>query len=230
MHDYRYLKERGFPDKAALKLVGDRYRLSRTGRNCLFRGVIVGAVADSRSRKSVSSHEVEGNALGVDWYNVLITVESHLRGTVLFIADDGLLRDSSAAHGSYRRSALTERAVQEILSAVRSLRPRRVDAFLDSPIAHSASMAEELRSLLGGIPGLGVKVDLAHTADFPLKTYEGIVATSDSVILDSSTRVFDLARFALERGFGFTPLPLQELARRFPEGPERLFESETPGP
>ncbi|HEQ71464.1 MAG TPA: DUF434 domain-containing protein, partial [Spirochaetia bacterium] len=26
--DYRFLKNRNYPDKAALKLVGDRYRLS----------------------------------------------------------------------------------------------------------------------------------------------------------------------------------------------------------
>ena len=39
---YRILRERGYPEKATLKLVGDRHRLSRIQRNCMFRGVIVG--------------------------------------------------------------------------------------------------------------------------------------------------------------------------------------------
>ncbi len=229
IQDYRYLKEKGFPEKAALKLVGDRYRLSRTGRNCLFRGVILGSRAEERGRKLAAAAEGRGRSLGIDWYNVLITVESYLHGTILFIADDGLLRDSTAVHGSYRRSPATARAVSEILSCLASLGPRRVDVVLDSPIAYSGVMADDLRSLLGGLAEMDSHVDLAHSADFPLKSYDGLVATSDSVVLDAAARVFDLARFVLLNGFGFTPLPLAELARGAPEALGRLLESETPG-
>jgi hypothetical protein len=228
--DFRYLRERGFPEKAALKMVGDRYRLTRLGRNCLFRGVILRAKAQARMAKLVTAERVEGASLGMDWYNVLITVESHLRGTPLFIAEDGLVRDSAAAHGSYRGDHLTARAVGEIVSALAALRPRRVDVFLDSPIAHSGLMAEDLRGRLAAVPGLLHEVSLAHTADYPLKSYAGIVATSDSVILDAAPGIFDLARHVLETAFRVTPPSLEEVARPAPGGPWRLLESGNPAP
>jgi hypothetical protein len=227
--DYRYLKEKGFPEKGSLKLVGDRYRLSKVGRNCLFRGVADARTAEARRRKIAMPEAVRGSDLGIDWYNVLITVESYLGGALLFLSDDGLLRDASGTHGSYHRGTHTPRALQEILAALRALSPRRVDVFLDSPIARSAEMAGELREALAGIPQIVSEVSLAHTADFPLKAHRGLVATSDSVVLDAAGSVFDLARHVLEGRFSFTPPRLEELALRTPGGPGRLLESGSPG-
>ncbi len=50
IEDYRYLKNRRYPDKAALKLVGDRWRLGTLQRNCLFRAVF--AEEDCRLRRA----------------------------------------------------------------------------------------------------------------------------------------------------------------------------------
>ena len=83
--DYRYLMEQGYSEKASLKLVGDRYRLSRLERNCLFRGVRTRSVARCRMEKLVDSDILGGANLGVDWYNVLITVESYLKGFPVFL-------------------------------------------------------------------------------------------------------------------------------------------------
>ena len=80
IRDYRYLKNRGYPDKAALKLVGDHHRLGAQERNCLFRAVFAGRDCRRRRRKLVDPPAVDGQRLGVDWYNVLITVESYLKG------------------------------------------------------------------------------------------------------------------------------------------------------
>jgi len=226
--DYRYLREKGFPEKASIKLVGDRYRLTRTERNSLFRGVIVDSIAEARIRKIIHPPEVSGQSLGVDWYNVLITIESYLRGVPLFIADDGILRDSSATHGSYRRTAATERAFPVIVDTFASLRPGRVDVFLYSPIAFSGMMAEEIRGRLEGLP-FSAAVALARSADYPLKSYEGVVASSDSVILDSAARILDLPRFALETGFGFTPPLLRDLGSASPSRSGRSSETGTPG-
>jgi hypothetical protein len=143
---YKLLKEKGYPEKATLKLVGDRHRLSRIQRNCLFRGVIVQGAAAERREKIAAPEALAGKAIGVDWYNVLITVESYLRGQILFVADDGMVRDASATHGSYRTGSLTERAIEEIVREIARLRPSRVDAYLDMPIAFSGRMAENLHS------------------------------------------------------------------------------------
>lgn len=197
------------------------------GRNSLFRGVMDDATAAVRKTKLVSGEDVSGAALGIDWYNVLITVESYLRGSFLFLADDGILRDSSAIHGNYRKSPMTEKALTGIIRALTLLGPGRVDVFLDSPIAYSGLMAEELRSALSaaGLPHF--TVELSPSADYPLKTYDGVVASSDSIILDSAALVFDLPRHVLQSSFSFTPMSLRDLSQAR-EGPWQLFESESP--
>jgi hypothetical protein len=207
--DYKYLREKGYPEKAALKLVCDRHRLSRTERNSIFRGAVTRSVAEARRKKLVQAEAIVGRTLGIDWYNVLITVESYLKGMPVFIADDGVLRDCAATHGGYRRSALTERALREIIAALGAMAPGRIDAFLDSPIAHSAHMAEEVRRRLQELPCQS-EATLAHSADFLLKSHAGTVCSSDSVVMDSVTQVLDLPRQVLLRSFGFTPPALLE--------------------
>jgi hypothetical protein len=232
--DYTYLREKGYPEKAALKLVCDRHRLSRTERNGLFRGVVTAATADARRKKIVTAEAITGTSLGIDWYNVLITVESYLKGLPLFIANDGVVRDCAATHGGYRRDALTERALREIISALEEMAPGRIDACLDAPIAYSAHMAEDVRRRLREIP-CPSEATLAHSADFLLKSYAGTVCSSDSVIMDSAESILDLPRRVLSRAFGFTPPSLLEA---FPgaipsSAPSELRQSsgpETPGP
>jgi hypothetical protein len=208
--EYKYLREKGYPEKATLKLVGDRHRLTRVQRNSMFRGIVVDSVAGPRQRKIVLPADVQGSSLGIDWYNVLITLESYLRGSAIFISDDGIVRDSSETHGSYRRSELAVHAIREIAGQLKVMAPSRIDVFLDAPIAFSGLMAEEVRLMIGDIP-CPAEVSVAHSADYPLKGYDGIVATSDSVILDSVLRIIDLPRSVLQRSFNFSPPPLSDL-------------------
>ncbi len=211
LQDYRYLKNRDFPEKAALKLVGDRWRLNALERNCLFRAVFAENHCRLRRAKLVSPEAVGGQALGVDWYNVLITVESYLKGYPVFLADDGLLRDSSGVHGSYRPGKVTETALGRILETIAGLAPARLELFLDAPISFSGAMAEDLRRRAG--TDCPVEVSVSPSADYPLKSFPGVVATSDSSIIDRAAirRVLDLARFVLERGYGARIAPVGEV-------------------
>jgi hypothetical protein len=204
IEDFRYLKNRNYPDKAALKLVSDHHRLSSTQRNCLFRAIFSSADSRKRKAKITTAADVEGQLLGVDWYNVLITVESYLKGYPVFVSDDGLVRDSSAVHGSYRTGKITERGITEILSVITDIRPRRAEIYLDSPISHSGEMAEKLRERLSGCVSVAHSVSVCPSADYPLKSFAGIVATSDSTIIDGAQveRVFDLAGFVIQSRFG----------------------------
>ena len=207
--EYRYLLSRGYAEKAALKLVGDHHRLSRLERNCLFRGTIDRKTAEVRMGKIVVPDAVRGKSLGIDWYNVLITVETYLAGGVLFLADDGVTRDAAAVHGSWCRSSLTAPAMEAVVAAIARLEPARIDVFLDAPIAFSGELAGELRArFVAAVPTAACEVALAASADWPLKRYEGIVASSDSVVLDSASAAIDLPRFALGWRYGFTPASL----------------------
>jgi hypothetical protein len=203
IEDFRYLKNRSYPDKAALKLVSDHHRLTGTERNCLFRAVFSAADSRKRRAKLTPAEGVAGKLLGVDWYNVLITVESYLKGFPVFISDDGLVRDSSGVHGSYKAGKVTERAIAEILGVIAALQPAGIELFLDSPISHSGKMAEKLRESLSDTASLPHRVSVFPSADYPLKSFTGIVATSDSSIIDRTQvqQVFDLARFVIESIF-----------------------------
>jgi len=204
--DFRFLKRRSYPDKAALKLVGDRYCLTRVQRNCLFRGVVPRAVAQRRMAKLVRAEMVEGEALGIDWYNSLITVESYLKGLPVFLSDDGLMRDATGVHGSYRMGGVTDRAIGLFLREMPLLRADKIDIFLDAPVAYSGKMAADLRQRQSI-----AEVTVVPSPDYRLKSYAGIVASSDSVIVDRAERVFDLARYLLSRGYGFSPPDLLSL-------------------
>lgn len=203
IRDYRFLKDRGYPDRAALKLVGDHHRLAAVERNCLFRAVFARRDSRRRRRKLVGPEAVAGQSLGVDWYNVLITVESYLKGYPVFVADDGLVRDSSAVHGSYRPGPITEQAMQKILLTIASLHPARVELFLDAPISFSGQMAETLRLRGSGELGESLEVCVSASADYPLKSFRGVVASSDSSIVDRPgvRAVLDLAACVLRRVF-----------------------------
>ncbi len=208
--DYRYLRERAYPPQAALKLVGDRHGLTAAQRNLLFRGVLPAPMAQARRAKLVTAEAVSGRAVAVDWYNVLITVESYLKGVAVFLADDGVVRDVAGVHGSYRVGPVTERATAAILEAVRDAAPAIVDFYLDAPLAFSGDMAAGLRVLLQGSAFL-CRVELADSPDPLLKGHGGIVASSDSAILDRAASVLDLAACALARSFSFAAPDLASL-------------------
>jgi hypothetical protein len=216
IEEFRYLKNRNYPDKAALKLVSDHHRLDSTQRNCLFRAVFSASESRQRRAKLIQAGNVAGQHLGIDWYNVLITVESYLKGYPVFISDDGLVRDSSGVHGSYKAGKITERGITEILSGLAALKPARAELFLDSPISHSGEMADKLREELSRTTSLPHQVTVFPSADFPLKSFTGIVATSDSSIIDGTRvqQVFDLARYVIESAFQARIQTVERLMQR----------------
>ncbi|MBN2533020.1 MAG: DUF434 domain-containing protein [Spirochaetales bacterium] len=209
--DYRYLMNRDYPRKALLKLVGDRYRLSRGERNCLFRGVGKTTESMSRYKKIVDSKEISDVPLGIDWYNVLITVDSYLRGFPLFVADDGIVRDSSGVYGNFHVKKTTERAIKEIITCIEMVKAEKTEIYLDSPVSHSGDMAYILRKKCTDALSFPFNIEVVSSADYFLKNYQGIIASSDSIICDNADRIFDLARFVLFTRFHYEPPRLEKL-------------------
>jgi hypothetical protein len=210
--DYRYLKNKNYSCKSSLKLVGDHYRLSKMQRNCLLRGVVEQNKSSERKKKLIRAEHIEKQHLGIDWYNVLITIESYLKGHLLFLADDGVIRDTSATHGSYRQSQITERVITIIGDTLIVLKPAQVKIAVDSPISYSKKMAVMIRQKMTETLSVPCSVVLAHSADFELKRYQGVVSSSDSVIMDSALKIFDLANFALHSHFDFRLKRLDDLS------------------
>ena len=155
--------------------------------------------------------KVYAKSLGIDWYNVLITVDSYLRGYPLFVSDDGIVRDSSGVHGSFHVKKTTRRAIEEIITTIEKLNPKKIGIYLDSPISHSGDMAHLLREKCAHTFSISYTIEVVPSADYFLKTFQGIIASSDSIICNHAEKVFDLARFVLSTRYDFDPPQLREL-------------------
>jgi hypothetical protein len=204
--DYRWLLDRGYPPKAALKLVGDRRRMTGDERMILFRGVASSAA--SASRAAVIEASAAGRAVYVDGYNQALTVMHYLAGRPVFVSSDGLLRDAGGSHGRIANQALFERAASALVDHLASLEPVLVAVFLDSPVSGSAGHAAMLRALFAA-QGIEARLSLEKSADAPLKAAPRgcLVASSDSAIADA------IAEAAARSGYGSTPL--NETARLY---------------
>ncbi len=190
--DFRYLLNRGYPRRTSLELVGNRYQLTSDQRHLLHRGIFADLDASSRRKKKVPIKLIRNKDLTIDGYNVLITVEAGLEGRPLIFGDDGFIRDISGVSGNFKMSQTTEEALRLVLKMLTKAKPRWTFFLLDSPISMSGKLAERVRGLLekAGLPGD------ARTMRVPeqiLIGFPGIVATSDTAIIDRSERVFDLA-------------------------------------
>ena len=203
--DFRYLLNRGYPRKAALELVGNRYGLTFDERHLLHRGVFSEVDSEARRERIVSPEAIKNKDVAVDGHNVLITVEAGLSGRPLILADDGFIRDISGLSGSFKKTEVTEKALQWIVTFLKKCRPRHTLFLFDAPISKSGILAQELRTLLKkeSLSGdaLAMKV--------PEKTligFQGVIATSDTAIIDRSEKVIDLAGNIIKTRIGLKSL------------------------
>jgi len=190
--DFRYLLNRGYPRKPCLDLVGNRYQLTSDQRNLLHRGVFSEKDSGSRKKKKIPSSRMSRQKLAIDGYNVLITVQAGLCGRPLVLADDGFIRDISGLSGNFRQTETTEKAITLILDELKRCKPKQILVLFDAPISKSGELAEEVRRRLNEVcltgDALAVKVPEHILIGFP-----GVVATSDTVVIDASEKALDLA-------------------------------------
>ncbi len=215
--DFRILLNRRYPRKPSLELVGNRYDLPFDERHLLHRGVFSDEDSESRRKKIRSVKEVRNKDLAVDGHNVLITIEAGLSGRPLILADDGFVRDISGLSGSFRKTEMTDKAFELIIRFLKQWRPRHTLFLFDAPISKSGILAQELRTLLKkeDVSGDALAVKVPEKI---LIGFSGVVATSDTAILDRSERVIDLAGNIIRVATGLKSL-LRWKRRRFPPHP-----------
>jgi hypothetical protein len=191
-HDFRYLLSRGYPRLGALTFVGNHYQLPKQERDILGRGVYPETEALRRRGKLAGPEALGGRALGVDGHNVLITLENALQGRLLVDCDDGLVRDIAGAAASYRPSEITERALGLFMDYVIGRQVRSVLFLLDAPLSLSGELAAEVNAVMSG-RGLMGRARAVPEPDEELFEFTGLVATSDSVLIDRVATPIDLA-------------------------------------
>ena len=196
--DYLYLLEREYPQKSALKMVGDKYQLISQERSMLYRGI--GPVHKSILRQSKIVNNIpNGVHLQIDGYNVIRTIGSYLFGKPIFIAMDGLLRDASEMHRNTLQKKILNKTIDWVFNYLLSIKPAQTMIYLDEPVSKSGELAARLNEELKKNSLIGNAVTV-HSPDHHLKEIcEGIICTADSAIIDHcNTIVFDLARAILD--------------------------------
>jgi len=206
--DLSWLLGRDYPQKSALKLVGDRYALVTRQRTAVERCACSHSAAGERRRRRVGPSEVRGRSLWIDGYNVLTTIEAALAGAVLLPGCDGTYRDMASMHGSFRKVAETLPALELVGRVIAALEPIRCVWYLDRPVSNSGRL-KTLMQQLAAEKGWPWQVELVPDPDHVLadpsavieKTAAArvIVATADSVILDRCGAWFNLARDTVSR-------------------------------
>ncbi|MBM4307998.1 MAG: DUF434 domain-containing protein [Deltaproteobacteria bacterium] len=196
--DFRYLLNRTYPRKLSLELVGNRYQLNADERHLLHRGIFSDKDSEWRKVKKIPFYQIRNNDLAIDGYNVIITIESALLGKPLVLGDDGFIRDISGLSGDFKRSKTTDEVIQLILDALKKTTPHTILFLFHAPISKSGALAQEVRNRMkqGGLPGDAQAIKVPEKI---LIGFSGVVATSDTVIIDQSEKAVDLAATILRQ-------------------------------
>jgi hypothetical protein len=196
--DYSLLLTKGYAEKSALKLVGDKFSLTQRQRLAVMRSACSDQQLAFRSKRRVELKDIANQPIAIDGYNVLITVEAAMSGGVIFKGRDGCFRDLASIHGTYRKVAETIPAVELIGRFLKEIDAGKVLWLLDSPVSNSG----RLKTLIGELAdknNWNWEIQLLLSPDAELIKTNQIVASSDSVILDGCRKWTNLAAEIITR-------------------------------
>lgn len=207
--DLRLLLNRDYPKDASIQLVGNRYNLDRDGRHLLRRGVFPYTLAEERNAKRVSVADLKGNGLAIDGHNCIITLESALKGKTILLADDCFIRDIAGVSGGYKETKETQEALEMIMDLLAEAGPRETRFLLDAPISGSGELAARIRGVMleRRIPG---DASAVKVPEHIMAKFEGIIASSDTAVIDQAEKVFDLAGYLIQEQVGTPYIDLRE--------------------
>jgi hypothetical protein len=211
LKDYLFLRNREYPEKSSLKLVGDRYRLTGIQRIVLFRGITSEAKARQRKAKITTIADLKGKELCLDGYNVLFTIMNYMLGKAVFIGNDGILRDAGD-YGEIENGYIFYKSIEVLMDFIRTCAAASLIIYLDRSIPGSITHKDALQGKMHQLNIQG-EVHLVQSADKELERKTGyLIGTSDSEIIDVTLCcIMDSARYALEKQFKTDFLDLENL-------------------
>jgi len=199
--EYSWLLSRGYAEVSALKLVGDHHRLTARQRTAIMRSACSDQAWRHRRKTMTTLTDGDRRPLGIDGYNLLITVESALSDGLILIGRDDCYRDLASVHGTYRKVEETIPAVKLIVGYLAFWNIARIDWYLDQPVSNSGRLKVLMAELLeADAVQAGWNIELVPNPDRVLADYAGVVATTDSVILDRCSAWVNLAAEIIKAG------------------------------
>jgi len=198
LEDFSLLLTKGYAEKSALKLVGDKFSLTERQRLAIMRSACSDQQFVSRSRRCIQIENLADQSIVIDGYNVLITVEAAMSGGVIFKGRDGCFRDLASIHGTYRKVTETIPAVLLIGEFLKEIGVAKALWLLDSPVSNSGRL-KKLIGELAGKSNWNWEIELLLSPDAELIKTDQIVASSDSVVLDGCKKWVNLAMEIIEQ-------------------------------
>ena len=184
----------GYAPTAALKLVGDRFRLTERQRRVVRAASCSDQQLERRSDGEVFPDDLAGDTVYVDGFNQLITLESALSNGFLFRGRDGMIRDLASVHGTYRRVEETDAALQLMGDFFAKARAKRMVFYLDHPVSNSGRLKTRMLELARA-RSWNWEVELHYNPDQELLSppaSEGIICSADALVLDGAKSWFHL--------------------------------------
>lgn len=188
-----WLLSRGYRDRSALKLVGDRHALTERQRAAVLRSACTDEALRRRAATCAPPEALRGETLLIDGFNLLTTIETALGGGVVLAGRDGCFRDIAGVHGSYRKVHETRPAIERVGLVAATLGVSCCRFYLDAPVSNSGRLKAVLLEV-SAAQGLCFEVEVVPDPDRVLRADAGLVATADSGILDVCQRWFPLSR------------------------------------
>lgn len=183
-----YLINEGYDLKQASTFVGNHFMFSERQRLALMRSVATKEQLEGRKEKEKAS--ISGEEVWIDGFNTIITLEVMLSDSILFLCQDGTIRDLAALRGTYRIITETEKAIEILLGTLEELGAKNIHILLDEPVSNSG----RLKSLIAEIAEnykVILDIQILKAVDKALWEKENVI-TSDSIILDHCKSWFNL--------------------------------------
>ncbi|MBL8150097.1 MAG: DUF434 domain-containing protein, partial [Blastocatellia bacterium] len=96
VYELSWLLSRGYSQRSALKIVGDRHSLSERQRLAVARASSSEQERELRLTKKVEIEQVSNEIVNIDGFNTIITLEAALGGGILLRCPDSCFRDLSS--------------------------------------------------------------------------------------------------------------------------------------
>lgn len=194
--DLEYLLNQGYPIKSASTFVGNHYLLSERQRLALVRAISSQKNIEIRKNKEIESI-IPGSVIHIDGYNMIITLEVALSGSLLIKSMDGTIRDLAALRGTYRLIDKTDLAILLIGEILQTSRIGKVIFYLDAPVSNSGRLKQRILEKLSTFD-FEVEVEVIHHVDSVLEKLDCVV-TSDAIILDKCISWINLGVKIMEK-------------------------------
>lgn len=190
--DFSLLLTKGYAEKSALKLVGDKFSLAQRQRSAVMRCSCSDEQLGNRRASLVGPEDIADQSVVVDGYNVLITIEAAMSGARIFVGRDGCFKDLAGIHGTYRKVTETIPAVQLIGEFLTEVKAGPILWLLDSPVSNSGRLKTLISEIAKG-NSWNWQIELLPNPDVELMKTDIIAATNDGIVLDRCKKWINLA-------------------------------------